>query len=212
MSDEKAIKTQKKRVTKGPKSFDHPTLNPKEALFCQEYVIDMNATRAYRAVYGTELTYGSCRTYGSRLLTKHDIQDEITRLFKEMAERGKVRAEMVIRELANIAFGDISVVAQWDDNGLELKASDQLTRDNLALIKEVQSTPVGSMGQHIGNDKRVKLHDKMKALEILAKHFNLLQGALDDENARKPFALAYDSTKLKDFIEHDGEPDKGHNV
>lgn len=186
-------------------SPENPKLSPTEQIFCQEYVIDCNATRAYRVAY-PEAGYNTARVEASRALAKPNIQDEISRLMREMAERGKVRAEMVIKELALVAFGDMSLVAEWGDDGLSLKPSGQLGRDEKAIIKEVQSSPVGSMGVHIGYDKKVKLHDKLKALEILAKHFNLLAGTVDDDQARKPIVLQYDPKALADFVKKKNEP------
>jgi phage terminase small subunit len=201
---------QKPKKTPKPKtprivSHENPKLNPSEQIFCQEYVIDCNATRAYRVAY-PKAAYNTARVEGSRALAKPSIQDEISRLMREMAERGKVRAEMVIKELALVAFGDMSLVAEWGDEGISLKPSHELGRDEKAIIKEIGSTPVASMGFPIGYDKKVKLHDKLKALEILAKHFNLLAGSVDDEQARKPIVLQYDPKALADFVNKKNEP------
>lgn len=186
-------------------SPENPKLSPTEQIFCQEYVIDCNATRAYRVAY-PKADYNSARSNSSRLIINANIQDEISRLMREMAERGKVRAEMVIKELALVAFGDMSLVAEWGEKGLSLKPSHELGRDEKAIIKEIGSTPVASMGIPIGYDKKVKLHDKLKALEILAKHFNLLAGSVDEEQARKPIVLQYDPKALADFVKKKNEP------
>lgn len=74
-------------------------LAPKEQRFCEEYLIDMNATQAYiRAGYAQK----SARQLASRLLSKDYIQEEIARLKAERSERTKLDADYVLKSAGEL--------------------------------------------------------------------------------------------------------------
>ena len=75
--------------------------------FCDEYLIDFNATRAYRVAYPNCKKDDSARKAGSRLLTKVDIQTYIQEQQIELETRTKVTQAMIVEELSKIAFLDI---------------------------------------------------------------------------------------------------------
>jgi phage terminase small subunit len=130
-------------------------LDDRQMAFCREYIVDFNATKsAIRAGYSPK----SARTTSSRLLAKDNISAEIQRLIQERNKRTEVTADRVIAEFAKIAFADIKDVAEWRKNYVYLRDYNEVDG---TLIAEVKNTEAG-----IG----VKLHDKMKALEALAKH------------------------------------------
>lgn len=76
-------------------------LSAKMQMFCQEYVIDYNATRAAKAAGYSDKTAGAM---GHENLSKPEIKNEIARLTKDRAQRLDVTADLVIQELALIAF------------------------------------------------------------------------------------------------------------
>lgn len=132
-------------------------LNEKQLAFCHEYIVDFNGTQsAIRAGY-SEKTAGAI---ASRLLKDVKIQTRIRENIKERAERTEITADRVIREFAKIAFSNIKDVARWNASGsfVTLKAMEEVDG---ALIAEIGNTE---------NGVKIKLHDKMKALEALAKH------------------------------------------
>ena len=81
-------------------------LTVKERLFTEEYPIDLNGTQAaIRAGY-------SPRTAGqmaSRLLTKVNIQEGIQESFRLRSIRTEISQDLVLKELATIAFADMAV-------------------------------------------------------------------------------------------------------
>tara|TARA_R110002167_G_C12684414_1_gene651762 strand:- start:2213 stop:2620 length:408 start_codon:yes stop_codon:yes gene_type:complete len=83
-------------------------MTPKQKRFCEEYVVDSNATQAaIRAGYSRK----NAKVIGSRLLTKVDISSEINQNTKEIANKLKFKAEEVIAHLVAIAKID-------PDNGI----------------------------------------------------------------------------------------------
>ena len=94
----------------------------RRALFCREYLIDLNATQAaIRAGYKPS----NAATYGLRMLAREDVQAEIARLQAERAERTGMKADAVLREVSQIAFADVGGQLATRD---KLKALDMLMR------------------------------------------------------------------------------------
>ena len=76
-------------------------LTPKQARFCEEYLVDLNATQAaIRAGYSVE----SAGSIGSENLTKPEIRARIETAMAERSKRTGINADRVLRELGRIAF------------------------------------------------------------------------------------------------------------
>ena len=79
-------------------------LTAKQQRFCDEYLIDLNATQAaIRAGYSKRTAAASA----ARLLRNVKVQEYISEKQKEIEKRTEVTQDMVIKELAKIAFLDI---------------------------------------------------------------------------------------------------------
>lgn len=154
-------------------------LTDKQEVFCKEYIIDFNATRAAKLAGYSDKT--ACKT-GSENLQKPDIQQRIKELTKDRNERTQVTADRVVQELAKIAFSNIDDLGAWDDEGrFLLKNSEQLDDDTKASIKSITGTTT-TLGE--GMEKHeIKLvrEDKIKALEMLARH----TGAFNNDESGK---------------------------
>jgi phage terminase small subunit len=75
-------------------------LTPKQDKFCQEYLIDLNATAAaIRAGYSEK----TARQIGNRLLTNVDISEHIRRLRNVQAVKAGISAEYVLSGLKAVA-------------------------------------------------------------------------------------------------------------
>jgi len=86
------------------KTKDRP-LTAKQQAFCEEYLVDLNATQAaLRAGYCAN----SVNKVGPANLVKVGISKEIHRLRAERSDRTQVKADAVVNELAGIAFGKLS--------------------------------------------------------------------------------------------------------
>ena len=74
-------------------------LNEKQKLFCEEYLIDLNATQAaIRAGYSKK----TARSIANENLTKPDIQDYIQKLQAGIAKRNKITQDEVLADLIEI--------------------------------------------------------------------------------------------------------------
>ena len=139
-------------------------LSDRQILFCEEYIVDLNATQAaVRAGYSKE----TARQIGSENLSKLDIQEYISELQEELSKKVKVKQEQVLEELIKIGFSDIK--NYYKSGTLELKDLSELDSRLTGAISQIKVTETDSM---MGSKKTVefKLHPKLDALEKIAKH------------------------------------------
>ena len=108
--------------------------------FCQEYLKDLNGTRAYiRAGYSAKPDVARVAAY--RLLAKPEIQERIQQLMSERSNRTQIEADSVLREIARIAFVDIVDIVDWPRNGnLIIKDPGELTPEQTRAFKKIKKT------------------------------------------------------------------------
>ena len=159
--------------------------------FCDEYLIDLNATRAYKVAYPNCKKDDSARKSGSRLLTIVDIQEYISEKVKEREKRTEVTQDMVIRELSRIAFLDIRKL--YNESG-GLKNIQDIDDETIKAISSLETLEeydgYGEDKKQIGNTQKVKLLDKLKALELLGRHLGMFKEKVDvnhSGNLNNPF-------------------------
>lgn len=148
-------------------------LNPKQARFVAEYLIDLNATQAaIRSGYSES----TARAIGAENLTKPAISAAIAEAKAKMASKLEITAERVLRELALIGFANMGdYVGQ--DGIVDFSALD---KDKWAAVSEVTIDHYTDGRTEDARDvKRVKfkLSDKRAALVDLGKHLNLFNPA-----------------------------------
>ena len=131
-------------------------MTDKQARFCEEYMVDLNATQAaIRAGYSP----ASAKTVGPRLLENVGVQKLIAQLQAEQSRRTGVSTDRVVRELAKIAF--VNAADLIDPKTASLKSD--ASHDDLAAV---QSVKVKMFGED-GLEQEVKLADKLRALDLL---------------------------------------------
>ena len=154
-------------------------LNEKQKRFAKEYVKDFNGKQAaIRAGY-SEVSSSST---ASELLTYPKVQAAIQKEIQKRNKRIEVTQDRVVEELAKIGFSDIKDVVEWDGDSTRIKDSSEVDGTIIAEITDIEtfikSIPGGKgkePKQMLNRTKKVKLHDKMKALELLARHMGMLK-------------------------------------
>ena len=137
----------------------------KQRMFCSEYMIDLNATQAaIRAGYSP----ASARQIAELNMTKHYIKAYIDKLLADQSARTGITADRVLRELAKIAFVDISDAADMDEATINKLAS----KDDTAAIASVRAKKIPTADGFI-TEREIKLYDKTKALELLGNHLRM---------------------------------------
>ena len=136
-------------------------LTEKQKRFVAEYLVDLNATQAaIRAGY-KEKTAGSI---GNENLKKPEIQAAIHEAMVDRQARTEITQDRVLEELAAIGFSKATDYAQIRGPLVDLTPTEELTEKQKRAIASIEQ---GNFGI------KLKLHDKVRALELLGKHVGL---------------------------------------
>lgn len=142
--------------------------------FCDEYLIDLNATRAYKVAYPRCKKDETVNAASSRLLRNVKVQEYISEKQKEIEERTEITQDMIVKELAKIAFLDIRKL--YTESG-QLKNIADIDDKTVGAISSLETLEeydgYGEDREKIGDTQKVKLLDKTKALELLGKHLGM---------------------------------------
>jgi phage terminase small subunit len=157
-------------------------ITEKQKRFAQEYLVDLNATAAaIRAGYSPK----TATEQGSRLLTNVKVQEEIQRRQVKLQNKLEITQERVIEELAAIAFANGTDFVTVTDTGLlDIKPTHKVPKEKLPAIAGLKYNQMGV---------EIKLHDKVRALELLGKHL----GVFDSNNG----GLAAEENNIFDVID-----------
>lgn len=166
-------------------------MTKKQKLFCEEYLIDLNATQAaIRAGYSPE----SARQSGTDNMKNPYIRARIEKAMAERSRRTGVNAERVVLELAKIAFVNAGMVIDATDATLKTDAA----LEDLAAIQSIKVKDMGDMGI----EREIRMADKLKALELLGRHLGMF-------NDKIRLDAKLDTGKLDGILAQlqDGPPD-----
>ena len=137
-------------------------MTKKQKRFVEEYLIDLNATKAaIRAGYSPR----TAKQIGQENLTKPDLQAAIDRAMAERSRRTGINQDRVIQELAKIALVNPADVIDMDTATVKPDAS----RDDTACIASVKIRTLFSKDGPV-IEREVRFYDKVKCLELLGKH------------------------------------------
>lgn len=139
-------------------------LTEKQKRFCEEYLVDLNATQAAaRAGYKDP-------NIGRQLITKNNVSEYITLLREEQSRRTSITADRVLAELAAIAFADRTEIQQvMNKRGdVTFTPTEEISEDTKKAIACIEEGKYGT---------KVTSYDKVKALELLGKHLGLFDGS-----------------------------------
>ena len=136
-------------------------------LFAQEYVVDLNATRAaVRAGY----TAKHAAVTASKLLRNVNVEYWIAEAQELKARKRDITNDRVLEEMRRLAF------AQTTDM-VELKGGFVTIKDTYSLTTE-QKSAISQIRQKKDGEIEVRFYDKQKALDSLAKYL----GIFSDKN------------------------------
>lgn len=164
-----------------------PELTPKQARFVDAYMIDLNATKAAVAAGSTAKRADQA---GYEYMSNPEISAEIERRRAKLAAKHEITAERVLSEIANMAFYDIAdamvPIGENDaEGGSGVRVSDdgklyglRGPTDIRALPENVRRVVIGWSWDKSGNFT-VKLADKSKALDQLARHLSLYNDKIE---------------------------------
>lgn len=173
---------QVKRAKKEPVAHEVETviqntdLTDKQQLFCIYYIRCFNATKAYQKAYGCD--YRTAQSNGYQLLTNTYIRDEIMRLKQERLNREFLSESDIFQKYMDIAFADVTDFVEFGNEEMEviLDTGEHKTI-TVSHVNIKNDTDVdGSIISEVSKGKdgvKVKLADRMKALQWLSDHMDL---------------------------------------
>lgn len=145
-------------------------MTKKQKIFADEYLIDLNATRAYRVAYPSVKRDETAAAAAARMLRNVKVQEYISERMQERQQRTEVTQDMVVKELAAIAFSRATDYVAVKGGTVCIKDTDALTEDQIRAIAGIKEG---------ANGIEVKLNGKEKALELLGRHLGMWNDKLD---------------------------------
>ena len=126
-------------------------MTEKQKMFCDEYLIDLNGTRAYKAVYSNIKSDNAAAVRASRLLDQKDINEYIQKRLKELESKRVATVQEIMEYYTSVMRGEStsSVLALAGDG-----------------VQEVIKKPP---------DEK----ERLKAAEALARRFGLFKDNID---------------------------------
>ncbi|MEO6521133.1 MAG: terminase small subunit [Mucilaginibacter sp.] len=157
-------------------NFDELTLQQQR--FCDEYLVCFNAFRAALSAGYSENTARK-----GDMLHQPKIQAYLKAGMDKARQRLEVTHDMILRELAKIAFSNMG---NYYDDTATLKPMSLLTSDEKAAISQYQiMDSTDEYGNRVGELSRIKLHNKMSALDKIARHVGFYGVAKSKEQGAK---------------------------
>lgn len=154
--------------------------------FADEYLIDLNATRAYKVAYPNVKKDETAAQAGSRLLRNVKVSEYIAERMQERQQRTEITQDKVLQELATIAFSKTT-------DYVEIVGGRVLIKDTVSLndnqIRAIASIKEGANGIEI------KMYGKEKALELLGRHLGMWNDKVEVSG------LAEEQSKLAELLE-----------
>ena len=152
--------------------LENTELTDKQRLFCIYYIKCFNATKAYQKAYGCD--YITANSHGYKMLLNVVVKQEIEKLKQEKFNRAMLSENDIFQKYIDIAFSDITDYIDFGNEEVEGEFGPYIrSYVNLKNSFEVDGALIGEISQ--GKDGiKLKLQDKMKALQWLSDRMDLL--------------------------------------
>ena len=181
-------------------------LSEKQKRFVSEYLVDLNATQAaIRAGYSKK----TAEVIGYENLRKPQIAEEIAKRQVKLQSKLEITQEKVLEELAAIAFANGTDFVTVTAAGLlNVKPTSQVPKEKLPAIAGIKYNQLGV---------EIKLHDKVRALELLGKHLGVFDSGSSAANQENNiFEVIEESTReeldISDIPEIEPPAKPGHDM
>ena len=161
-------------------------MTEKQKIFADEYLIDLNGTRAYRVAYPSVKKDEVAAAAAARLLKNVKVEAYIQKRMEERQKRTEITQDRVLEELAAIAFARATDYAEIKGECVRIKDTDTLDEQQIRAIAGIKEGKYGI---------ELKLNDEEKALELLGRHLGMFKDKLEVSG------LEEEKKKLGDILE-----------
>ena len=179
-----------------------PKLSDKQRKFADIYIKCLNASEAYRQAGYSCKSDDIVKSAASRLLANVNVKQYVNKRQTKLQQKIEVTQEMILKELAVIAFQDrtnlAKVVVENGKKIVDVTETDKLSEGDKSVIAGIKQGK---------NGIEVSTHDKMKALELLGKHLGMFSDkAIDREEFEDDgFIKAVSGSASTDWVDTDEE-------
>jgi hypothetical protein len=165
-------------------------LTPKQQKFCDEYLIDLNATRA-----ALRAGYSASTALSGALMRIPKIAAYLQQRKETASREAQITHQMVLAELGKIAFSNMANYYHQDGT---MKGVHELTADEAAALWCLKATE-GENGQ----STFIRLNNKLSALEKIARHLGFYHIEEAEEPEREYVIIDKDELTDDDLFEDD---------
>jgi len=169
----------KKKNKRAARTKPDAPLTPKQKRFVEEYLIDLNATKAaLRTGYGPK----GAHVRGSELLATTQVRAAVDEAIAARSKRTEITQDLVLRELYNL------VVASLDDYDAAGKVKPGVRPEAIKALAGIERTILTSGEEAKLVKIKIRLWDKTRALNLAMRNLGMLNDKLtvsvDDEMRR----------------------------
>jgi phage terminase small subunit len=156
-------------------------LTAKEEAFCLKYVELNDGSASYRAAYDASRSNNdSVHRNAKRILRKPHIVARLEELRARVIERHDISLDRIVTELSRIALFDVRKIFDAEGN---LKKPQDLDDETAAAVAGLEVEELwegrGDERERVGSLHKVKLSDKVRALEIFLRYLGQLKDKLE---------------------------------
>lgn len=155
-------------------------MTDKQKIFAYEYLVDLNATRAYQAAYPSVKKQETAAAAGARLLRNVKVAEYIEAALEAIRSKRIADVQEVMEYLTSVMRREKkeSVVVT-----LSQEISEYVKDDNGTPRKQTKKIEIPQIVEI-----PAKLSDANKAAELLGKRFSLFSG---DKDADRPIQITF---------------------
>lgn len=162
-------------------------LSPKQESYCQNYVICGNQSTAYRLAYDAEyMNSNVVAVEACRIHKDPNISLRISEIQHEAYQRNKPTIDKLVQTLAGMV--DFDPASMFDEETGAMLDVRKMPLSTRKLISQFDVDEIGFGENVIGTTKKVRLYNKLDAVEKLMKHL----GGYEKDNFQKQPVLNYD--------------------
>lgn len=155
-------------------------LTQKQKIFADEYLIDLNATKAYKAAYPRVKKDEVAAAAGARMLRNVKVAEYIQKRMDERSKRTEITQDWVLEELRKIAAvngADFArVVVKNGEPMVELVSTEDLPEEKRCAISAIKETKFGIS---------VESYNRVQALELLGRHLGMFKDKVEVSGLEK---------------------------
>jgi phage terminase small subunit len=183
-------------------------LSPKEEAFCLAIVEGMSESDAYRKAYRPQRAKAkTIHEMASRLMAKDKVRARVAELMQPVIQRARMTREQWVEALASICFADVRKMFDVHGNPVEitdLGANEAAAVAAFEVCEDFSGT--GEARKTIGYTRRVKMADKLKALELYGKAMAYSAEREPGEAAAASLAVTVNFVDPRPSVETDHNP------